>query len=357
MSENRYIEEDRISISSLIQNFKAWLKAMINVWLKIFTGAVIIGGLFFAYQSLKKINYTAETTFTLEGEASGGGLGQLSSLVGLTGVNLGGALGGESDLFKLDNMQALYSSYRMMREALLTSKDSELGTERLITWYGRNHNQEKKWSKKGISFEIPMSQFVVQHDSVLKEVTRDILDLNLMVAKPDRKLNILSVAYTSDDELFAKAFNEVLVSRVNQFYAFTKTKKTGENLRILSFQVDSVKKVLDQSLLDLANFEENNINVNTFRSTAMVPRQKIMIDLQASSAIYEELVKNLEITKLSHRNSTPLIQTIDEPILPLADDHMKWYKALVIGLFVGGVLMVLFFTLSRIYVSAMAEDK
>jgi len=167
----------------------------------------------------------------------------------------------------------------------------------------------------------------------------------------------LSVAYTSDDELFAKAFNEVLVSRVNQFYAFTKTKKTGENLRILSFQVDSVKKVLDQSLLDLANFEENNINVNTFRSTAMVPRQKIMIDLQASSAIYEELVKNLEITKLSHRNSTPLIQTIDEPILPLADDHMKWYKALVIGLFVGGVLMVLFFTLSRIYVSAMAEDK
>jgi hypothetical protein len=197
---------------------------------------------------------------------------------------------------------------------------------------------------------------IVRHDSVLKKAVKEIKERNLMVSKPSRKLSILSVAYTSTNQELSKNFNEVLVENVNDFYLKSKTKKTGENLRVLAFQADSVKRVLDRVILDLAQFDDRNPNANPLRSENQVPRQKIMIDLQASSAVYQEIVKNLEIAKLSHRNSTPLIQIIDEPTYPLKDDRMKWYKAVVIGVFAGGVLIVAFLSLARIYYSVMEDE-
>jgi len=354
MEEHRHIHEERISIAGLIQNFQAWVKAMLEVWLKIIVGAIVIGGLFFTYQLIRKTNYKAETTFVLENQ-SGGGLGQLSSLASLAGVNVG-SLGGESSLFQLDNITELYMSYTMMKKTLLTKRESANGVERLITWYGRESKLNKKWTNLGVDFEISESNMVVRHDSILKEVIKEVRKRNLSVSKPSRKLSILSVAYTSKDQMFAKEFNEVLVQHVNEFYTKAKTKKTGENLRVLAFQADSVKRVLDQSLNKLAQFDEGNPNLNPVKSLALVPRQKIMIDVQASSAVYEEIVKNLEIAKIAHRNNMPLIQVIDRPILPLEDDHMKWYKALVIGLLVGGLLMVGYFTLMRIYESVMQQE-
>lgn len=355
MEEHRHIHEERISIAGLIQNFQAWVKAMLAVWLRIIVVAIAIGGLFLIYQLVRKVNYKAETTFVLESQ-SGGGLGQLSSLASLAGVNVG-SLGGESSLFQLDNITELYMSYNMMKETLLTKKESELGSERLITWYGRANKLDENWKDIGVSFEVPQDMMEVRHDSILKKVVKNIRERNLVVSKPNRKLSILSVAYTSNDGAFAKEFNETLVQHVNEFYTVTKTKKTGENLRVLSFQVDSVKRVLDQSLNNLAMFDERNPNRNPLKTSALVPRQKIMIDVQASSAVYEEIVKNLEIAKIAHRNNMPLIQVIDKPILPLEDDHMNWYKALVIGMLVGGVLAVGFFTLRRMYRTIMREEE
>lgn len=356
MDEDKsYIEEQPISLFSIIINFKSWLTSMFKSWKVILLGTLLIGGLFFTYQSIRKVNYTAETRFVLETESAAGGLGDISSLASLAGVNLGG-ISGNSSLFQLDNIVELYKSYSMMKKTLLTRTDSGFGNERLITSYGREHKVLKKWSALGIDFEIPDSQLIIRHDSLLKEVVEDIQELNLDVSKPSRKLTVLRVSYTTNDEKFALAFNEILVEHVNDFYLKAKTQKTGENLRVLTFQSDSVKKVLDQSLLDLANFEEKNAYLNPLRAQAFVPRQKIQIDLRASQAVYQELVKNLEIAKISHRNNTPLILIIDSPVLPLENDRMKWYKALVLGLILGGVLMVAYLTLKRTYLSIMSEQ-
>ena len=355
VDKRQHIEEEKISLAGLVRNVHLWIKDMLGAWKKIALGTIIIGAIYFAYQELRRVNFTAETTFVLETQ-SGSGLGQVASLASLTGVNLS-ALTEGSSLFQLDNIIELYRSFTMMKETLLTRNETAASSERLITWYGREMKLDKGWEQLGIDFEIPNEQLIVKHDSVLKEVVMDIRDRNLAVAKASRKLSILRVAYTSGDELFAKRFNEVLVAHVNEFYLRVKTRKTGENLRVLNFQADSVKKVVDQVLLDLATFEEQNPNLNPLRALALVPRQKIQIDLQASSAVYQEIVKNLEIAKVAHRNNMPLIQIIDQPILPLEDDQMKWYKALVIGLFLGGVLMVGYLTLKRIYVSIMEENK
>lgn len=353
MDQRTHIQEERISLGGLIRNVQDWIKAMLVAWKSILFGAIIIGGLYFLYQQIRKVNYTAATTFVLE--TSDGGVGQLSSLASLAGVNLG-SLTESSSLFQLDNITQLYSSYTIIKQTLLTHRDSGEGNVRLISWYGRDAKLLERWNDLGIDFEIPEDRFLTKHDSVLKEVAKNMRRSNLMVNKVDRKLSILKVAYTSDDELFAKAFNEEIVELVNDFYFKTKTKKTNDNLLVLSVQADSVKKVLDQKLLELARFEESNANLNPIRAQAQVPRQKIQIDIQSSSAVYQEIVKNLEIAKVAHRNNSPLIKVIDEPILPLENDKMKWYKALVLGLFVGGVLMVFFITTKRIIQIALVQS-
>lgn len=352
--EEKNILEERLSLGLVIKRVRGWVMDMLAAWKKILIGTFIIGGLFFAYQMLKKTNYTAQTTFVLESDATGGLGGQLSSLASLTGVNLG-SLGEGSGVFQIDNIIELYRSYRMMRKTLLTEVDLPEGEERLITRYARENKLSEKWMGLGVDFEIPETNMLVRHDSVLKEVVEDILEKNLAVDKPNRKLTILSVSYTSDDEPFAKAFNEVLVEHVNNFYLETKTKKTGENLRVLQFQTDSVKKVLDSTLVELAKFEEQNSNRNPLRTSTRVPVQKLQIGVQAAGVVYQEMVKNLEIARITHRNNQPLIQVIDKPVFPLKDDKMKWYKALVFGLVLGGVLMVLWLTLKDIYKAALAE--
>ena len=352
MSQSQYhINEDRISLASVIQNIKDWVTFMLKSWKIIGIGTILIAGLFFAYQNLKKITYTAETTFVLESEGASGLGGQLSSLANLAGVSLG-SLSESSSLFQLDNITELYKSYRMLKATFLSQVDGE----RLITRYSRNIKLDDDWGNIGVNFEIPQSQMTVKHDSLLKESIKIFLKKGLSVGKPNRKLTILSVAVQSSDQKFAHDFNNTLVNLVNTFYAKTKTIKTGENLRVLKMQSDSVKSVLDNALLELAQFEERNPNLNPLKASAQVPMQKLQIDVQSSAAVYQEIVKNLEIAKVAHRNNQPLIQIIDSPIYPLEDDSMKWYKAILIGLFIGGLVMIIFLTLRSIYISVLTDQ-
>ena len=88
----------------------------------------------------------------------------------------------------------------------------------------------------------------------------------------------------------------------------TKTKKTALNLKELQTQTDSVKRLLDMSFSVLAEIDENIPNLNPLAKTARVPYQRAMANLQANQAIYLEVVKQLELAKVTHRNKTPLIQ-------------------------------------------------
>ena len=164
----------------------------------------------------------------------------------------------------------------------------------------------------------------------MNEVVKIIKEKYLIVDKPSRKTTILEIGFDHKDELLAKSFNENLVSIVNDFYNKTKTQKTGENLKILERQADSVKKVLDKSILVLAEKDQSIPNPNPLTKVSLVPYPKALIDVQANGAIYQEIVKQLELAKVSHRNKTPLIQIIDKPTLPLENSRLKLFECLVL---------------------------
>jgi hypothetical protein len=210
---------------------------------------------------------------------------------------------------------------------------------------------DKKWVAEfeGESFSFEDQELTIKHDSILFEVIKDFRDDNLAVQKPDRLLSILSVRVSAKDQDFAKVFNERLVETVNSFYLEAKTKKTGDNLATLGYQADSVRRVLDRSLAELAQVTEYLPNPNPLFVSSQVPIQKLTIDVQASAAVYEEIIKNLEVAKITHRNNTPLIQIIDEPMYPLDSDKDKLLKRIVFSIIFGGFLSVMSFTAINIW--------
>lgn len=345
MTENfqKANNEDEISLESIFFKLKNWYYFLLTKWKVIFL-AVMIGGIIgFIYAFMQKPKYIAETSFVLEDGEKGGGLSQYAGLASMAGIDLGGGAGG---IFQGDNIIQLYKSRRMIEETLLTLDTFDNKPQLLIDRYIGFNDLRNNWKDieklTNINFSINKQHFSRLQDSVMGIIIGAINKNILEVSKPDKKLSIINVKVKSEDEMFSKSFAENIVSTVNQFYVNTKTKKSAENLFILQKQADSVRNALNNSISGVATAIDANPNSNPAYQTLRVPSQKKQFDVQASGAVYQEVVKNLEIAKITVRKERPLIQVIDSPILPLEKEKLGKLKTMVlVGLLFGFITVII----------------
>ena len=343
--------ENKISLSFLYERLKDWIFFLIDR-----KGIIILVTfcfLFFtiSYNYLTSPVYYARTTFVLDNESESS-MGDLSSIASLAGINASSFIDASS-LFQIDNIQELYRSDKMIRKTLMSSVEELDGNFSLIELFIKAEKLEKKWSSFGIDFNKMSSNKTPSRleDSLTKEIIKTIKENYLFVDKPSRKTTIIEIGFNHKNEKLAKNFNDNLVKIVNQFYNETKTLKTGSNLKILQRQSDSVKNILDTSIMILAETDQRIPNPNPLSKINLVPYQKAMIDVQANSTIYQELIKQLELAKVTHRNKAPLIQIIDEPIYPLENSRWKLLKTLIYGICFGLGISILSISIKRIFKS------
>ncbi|WP_423147468.1 lipopolysaccharide biosynthesis protein [Rubrolithibacter danxiaensis] len=341
IKEQNY-KDDEISLKEVILKLREWNRYLLSKWnLILFAG--ILGGLIgFIYAYSKKPVYTAECTFVLQEGGAGGGLGQYAGIASMVGIDIGG--GGTNGIFEGDNIIELYKSRSMIQKTLLSPADFDGQKELLVDRFIQANKLYEKWKDdlklRELSFTIPEENFTRQHDSILGSIVKEINKNYLTVEKPDKKLSIISVRVRAKDELFAKAFTDKIVENVNDFYIQTKTKKSTQNLSILQKQADSVKAVLNASITGAASTIDANPNANAALQILRVPSQRKQIDVQANSAMYAEIVKNLEIAKISLRKEMPLIQVVDKPVLPLDKERFGKLKGLILGGFIAAFFTV-----------------
>jgi hypothetical protein len=343
--------ENKISLSFLYERLKDWISFLIDR-----RGLIILGTfclLFFtiSYNYLTSPIYFARTTFVLDNESESS-MGDLSSIASLAGINASSFIDASS-LFQIDNIQELYRSDKMIRKTLMSSVDELDGNFSLIELFVKAEKLEKKWISLGFDYNKMSSNKTPSRleDSLTKEIIKTIKENYLFVDKPSRKTTILEIGFNHKNEKLAKNFNDNLVKIVNQFYNETKTLKTGSNLKILQRQSDSVKNILDTSIMILAETDQRIPNPNPLSKINLVPYQKAMIDVQANSTIYQELIKQLELAKVTHRNKAPLIQIIDGPIYPLENSRWKLLKTLIYGICFGLGISILSISIKRIFKS------
>jgi hypothetical protein len=289
----------------------------------------------------------------LEDEKSGVSLGGALGLASQFGLDLGG--GGGGGIFSGDNLLELMKSRSMVQKALLSPISVKVKSQSLADYYISFREMREDWKNEpqlaNVSYAIYADglQFNRAQDSILMEIHEEIVKNFLTVAKIDKKLSILKVSVQTEDESFSKAFTEALVREVSQFYVETKTKKSATNVAILQHQTDSVRNELNRAITGVAQSNDAIPNLNSSRQVLRSFSQQRQIDVQANTAILTELVKNLELSKLSLRKETPLIQVIDKPILPLTVEKFGKLKGLLLGGFLAGFLVVIGLIIRRVF--------
>lgn len=337
--------DDEITLKDLINKAKEIFKYLLNHWKIIILMGVLGSSLGLAYSLNQKLVYKAQYSFALEDDKSSG-LGGALGLASQFGLNLGG--GGGEGVFSGENLMELMRSRVIVTKALLRPIAAKGQKQSLIAYYIQVNDMRKGWIKDSVLSKLDypinadVATFTREQDSVLMLIHKTVIEGLLSVAKLDKKLSIFKVEVKSKDEAFAKAFTEALVEEVSSFYVATKTKKAFENVKILQFQTDSVRIQLNQAITGVAQSTDNTLNLNQARQVLKTPSQRRQIDVQANSAILTELVKNLEISKLSLRRETPLIQAIDKPMLPLPVQRVGKFKSMLIGGVIAGFLIVTF---------------
>lgn len=349
---------NEVSFKELILSLRNLINYLRTRWVTLVIYILIGGFLGLLYSIRSKPSYLAVCTFVLEEESggSGGGLAQLSGLANMVGLDLGGGGGG---VFQGENLLELYKSRMMISKTLLSTYTIDGKKQLLVDRYIKYNHLREKWSDKpeleNINFDPgKYGKFSRIQDSLLTEFSNDINRRNLVVIKPDKKLNIIKVQLTAPDEQFAKGFNDRIVRNVNDFYVQTKTKKSTYNLGIIQHQTDSVRRMLNSAISGVAAATDVNPNINPSRLVLKVPSQRRQVDVQANTAILTELVKNLEISKVSLRKETPLIQVIDEPIYPLPMKENGKVFSFIIGALLSGLLGIIVLTTKRALKSVLA---
>lgn len=338
-------QNEEITLKELIQKANEWMAYLRSKFKKIALAAVIGALLGVLFSFYKKPIYTATLTYALEEEKAGaGGLGSLASSFGF---DIGGA-GGNSGAFSAVNLMELFKSRAMVEQTLLTSVSIENKQISLAEMYIQEKNWRKKWEEKPMLKNIQFlpntdrTKFTRIQDSIFGVIYKDLYENALTVEQKDKKVAIGTITLNDTNEFFAQQFTLALTNTVTKFYVETKSKRAKENLDILMRQTDSIRGELNGSITGVAVANDNTFGLNPALNVKRVPSAKKQVDVQANTAILTELVKQSELAKVTLRKETPLIQVIDQPILPLPVNELGIIKGFVIGAFLAVFFTVLF---------------
>jgi uncharacterized protein involved in exopolysaccharide biosynthesis len=351
------IENDEISLKELIQKIQEWVAYLKTQW-KLIIGIAAIGAIIgFVYASFQKPTYTATTTFVLE-EDKGGGMSGALGLASSFGFDLGG--GGAGGLFTSSNIIELMKSRLVVEKTLLnpvTVNGKELS---LADYYIQINKLKEGWAKKpalaNINFpaHADRTEFSLEQDSILQTISAGLTKSNLVIAQKDKKVSIISLTVKTENELFSKLFCEQLLKETSDFYIETKSKKARLNVEVLQHQADSIRAELNNAITGVAAASDNVYNLNPAFNVKSTPSKRKQVDVQANTAILTQLVAQLELSKVSLRKETPLVQLIDRPILPLEKEKLGRIKSFLLGGFLAGFLSVLYLVFGRIYKNLVA---
>ena len=314
-----------------------------------FSFLFVVLGVVYAFVSDTK--YTADLTFVVEEEGSGGSLGAMSGIASQFGFDIGGS---SSATFSQQNILELLSSRGVIESALMQRAKINGKTDFLIEHYIEIDKIKDTGAEsddfKGVSFHDKSSYI---HDSISGVIWQEIIENNLTVELKSDEANIITLSYISLNQEFAKEFVEKLINEMSKMYIAHQTAQANKTLDFLQDRADSVFSELVIAEQQLAKAKD--INQRIIKVTGRLKELQLMREVEVLNAMYLELVKNLELSKITLLNKTPIINIIDEPILPLEEDKISKIVAGLLGSFLGGFLSVCFFIFRKLFKDALAE--
>ncbi len=325
------------ALSDLINAIQGYFSFVLGQ--KRLIGALMLSSALLAmvYGFLQSPKYEATTTFVLEEKsASGGGLAGLASQFGFDMNSLTGAGAG---LFSGDNILDIVKSRVIVEKVLLTPVDANAkeSSATLADLYLDFTGLGKKLIKKGTPVHFANGTkdqaATTLKDSVLFSIYDKITKNNITVDRVNKKGSIFKITTISDNAVFSKHMTDRLLFETTKYYVNIKTNSASENVQRLQRRADSLSAILNAKSYNAAAYQILDPNV-AYKSIS-VPGELSQRDKTIVYSIYAEVIKNLEMGRMSLVSQTPIIQLLDQPKFPLIDQRKSILFLMAVGAFIG----------------------
>ncbi len=356
--QSKYSKDDEVSLKELLIKIQEFYKEVFNNW-KLVILIPIPFILIFLYRAYitPKI-YPAELTFMVN-ENEGNSMGGVNAILGQFG--LGGRGGGKSNL---DKMLELATSRKIIQNVIFEKSIVEDNMDYLANDIINVYDLHEKWEKDttGLAnFFFPDKIIADSFNKSENKVLKTIYALIVGTKKTEGILNtsfsqetgIMKIKVDSKSEALSIKLSKSVYENLSKFYVEKSVEKQSETYKVVKEKVDSIKFLLAAKEYSLASFKDSNRGLWTTKTR--LSELRLQRDVQVLSAMYGESIKNLEIADFTLKNKTPFIQIIDAPIAPIDPVVESKLKAIFLGGFLGGFLIVSFIIMRKIYRDTMAE--
>ena len=345
--------DDEIQLKDILIKFSEYKAFLLKKKFLIFISSLLfcLVGVVFAFFSDTK--YNAELTFVVE-QDGGASLGSMSSIANLVGFDFGGM---QSSTFSQSNIIELLKSRGVIVSALVQNAKINGETDCLIEHYIEINNIKEKegWDDydflRGISF-CDNNGYI--YDSISGVIWEELIEDDLTVELRSDESNIITLSYTSLNQDFAREFVKRLIDQMIKMYIIHETSQANNTLDFYKDRADSVFAELEIAEQEFARVQD--INRRIIKATGRLKELQLMRRVEVLNTMYLEIVKNLELSKIALLNKTPIINIIDEPILPLEEDKTSILLGGFLGGFLGAFLSLCYFIVKKLFRDTLKES-
>jgi len=338
-----------ISLKELLKIFSEYKSELFSNKKLIIFSVLFFCVLSLIFSTLIKSKYKADITFVVQSPVNeGSSLRNLGNIASSFGFNIGG---GSESTFSKENVIELFKSRRIIEATLLKSDDIKDKKNILLIDYYTNTNKlrnSKHWIEDkidNIDFEIKSNK----RDSIISLFWNDIVEDNLQVSFNSKDASIITLSFIFQDQYFAKVFVENIIKEMEKIYVKYKTAQSRNTLDFIQNRADSVYFELQLAEEDYAKIQD--INQRIVKFSGRLKELQLMRSVQVLNTMYIELIKNLELSKLTLLKETPIIEVLDGPVLPLKDDKIKSLYLLIMSIF-----LAILFSSSYIMLRKLIRD-
>jgi hypothetical protein len=182
-------------------------------------------------------------------------------------------------------------------------------------------------------------------------ITKNIREKQLVADRADKKNTIINLEVKDQNEQWAFLFSKMLVKHAIDLYMEIKVGKLIATEQDLTRKRDSIRGLLDGSITTLAI--ETDLNSHAPLMRYKTKQAKKQVDVEVLKTMYGNIIQNLEMTKFQRSQEEPIIEIIDEPILPLKVEKVGSLKVIVIVGFLSSFLFMLLILVRKLFRSLM----
>ena len=356
-----------MSLKEVVLKIQSYIKAIIKRWLMI-----SLFGFGFAFLLLLlnfniKSEYKADLTYMLNDDESGG-LSGIAAMLGQFG--LGGGRGSESNL---DKIIELSRTRRITQNALFVKEKLHDKEDYLANHLISSLENNGLWAKKGLlSFlssedSLSLEGFRFHQDSIeafslhenkaLKALHRVMVGKEMKGNRFQSTFNeitgIMEFSMTTPDPELSIIIVNSMFNNLSSYYVDKTTEKQQADYSIIKNKYDAITAELNSIQYRLARAKDTNQGL--VMDEDLLTTKKLSEDERRLQLMLGEAEKQKQISGLTLGNSTPYIQGIDKPILPLKPINKSRFFYFLLGGLLGGIIAIILILSQKVYSDIMVS--